>query len=109
MASLKRHDGEVETFHFGPGVGRYGENTSVREPTLSCCHCGGCVVINPLRKRERAYCRPCNRYICDGCKAASLQPDYIHRTFKDIANLVMSGNYTLSGSTCNPILIPAQR
>lgn len=106
MSSLKRHDGEMETSHFGPGIGRYSDDKVVREPTLSCRHCGGCVVLNPDRTRERGYCRLCDRYICDHCKIASLQSDYVHRTFSDLADLVMSGKYTLSGSLSSPILIP---
>lgn len=109
MPSLKKHFGEVETSHFGPGVGRYAADKTVREATLSCRHCGTHVVINPDRERERGFCRLCNRYICDHCKAASVLPDYVHRTFSDIADLVMSGKYTLSGSVSNPVLIPTSR
>jgi hypothetical protein len=36
-------------------------------PTYTCSHCQYVVVINPKRTRERAYCRGCDSYICDGC------------------------------------------
>ncbi len=36
-------------------------------PTFTCNHCPHIVVMNPLRTRERAYCRKCDHYICDRC------------------------------------------
>lgn len=38
-------------------------------PTFTCNHCGGVVIMNPQRTRERAYCRGCDHYLCDGCGA----------------------------------------
>lgn len=37
---------------------------------VTCAHCQIGVVINPLRNRERAYCRKCDHYLCDTCGAA---------------------------------------
>lgn len=36
---------------------------------LTCAHCNRGVVLNPLRQRERGYCRRCDHYLCDspGC------------------------------------------
>jgi hypothetical protein len=42
-------------------------------PTITCSHCGGAFVINPMRTRERARCGKCFRYLCDGCGAAHKQ------------------------------------
>lgn len=36
-------------------------------PTYTCSHCPHVVVMNPLRTRERGYCRKCDHYICDRC------------------------------------------
>ncbi len=36
-------------------------------PTYSCGHCPQVVVMNPLRRRPRGYCRKCDSYICDRC------------------------------------------
>ena len=36
-------------------------------PTYTCGHCPQVVVMNPLRTRERGYCRKCDHYICDKC------------------------------------------
>jgi hypothetical protein len=36
-------------------------------PTYTCSHCQYVVVMNPLRTRDREYCRGCDSYICDGC------------------------------------------
>ena len=38
-------------------------------PTITCSHCGGSFIINPLRTRERARCSRCRHYLCDGCGA----------------------------------------
>lgn len=38
--------------------------------TITCSHCQVVVVLNPLRNRDRAYCRKCDHYICDKCGAA---------------------------------------
>lgn len=42
-------------------------------PTYTCNHCHSVVVMNPLRTRERAFCRGCNSYICDACGAVRSQ------------------------------------
>jgi hypothetical protein len=70
----------------------------------SCPHCGTVVVLNPMRKRERAHCYQCNQYICDICDAVRYEPDYVHRTMREIAEKVASGKYTLSGSMSRPVL-----
>lgn len=36
-------------------------------PTYTCSHCPQIVVMNPLRRRPRGYCRKCDGYICDRC------------------------------------------
>jgi hypothetical protein len=37
--------------------------------SLHCTHCGGCVVVNMDRTRERGHCPSCDHYICDLCAA----------------------------------------
>ncbi len=32
-----------------------------------CSHCGGDVLLEPRRTREREWCSSCDAYICDGC------------------------------------------
>ncbi len=39
-------------------------------PTFTCPHCCAVVIMNPDRRRDRAYCAKCDRYICDRCGAA---------------------------------------
>ena len=39
-------------------------------PTFTCTHCCRVVIMNPNRRRDRAYCSKCDRYICDVCGAA---------------------------------------
>lgn len=36
-------------------------------PVLTCSHCQRQMMVQPLRTRERAYCRKCDHYICDEC------------------------------------------
>lgn len=108
MLSLKRFEGYLLTDHSqGPGLNqRYPNEKLVEEATIGCVHCGVVFVKNPDRERPREFCRTCDRYMCDPCARASKQPDYVHRSFVDIANLIMSGNYRLEGSLSCPILIP---
>jgi len=75
-------------------------------PTLVCWHCASTVVLNPFRKRERAYCPSCDRYICDTCKAATTQPNYVHRSWRELVDLVQTGRFTVSGPPSSPILTP---
>lgn len=80
MASLRRHEGyllvdhrnspgltEEQTHAAGlpPGAGQ----GLFEAPTYTCSHCQAIVVLNPDRKRERAYCVKCDRNICDACGA----------------------------------------
>ena len=88
----------------GPVVA--GEGQVVHGRILGCPHCGGGQVENPLRTRERPYCRACDKYICDSCHIIRCHPDYVHRTFKDVVDMVQSGHWKLMpGSTAGrPIL-----
>ena len=120
MPSLKRHDGELTIDHRAspgltaeearlcglPGV-QMGEGTCTGLATVSCSHCGGVWIVNPYRTRERPYCRACDHYICDGCKTASLQADYVHRTIDDLTNLIASGRWRIiGGPASSPIIVP---
>lgn len=81
-----------------------GEGGLLHAATLGCVHCGSHVILNPFRTRERAHCYKCNAYICDMCGAAMHDPNYVHRTAREIAELVASGNYVHSGSMSRPKL-----
>lgn len=74
--------------------------------TIRCEHCATCFAKNPERVRPRGHCRHCDRYICDPCEFAMTQPGYVHRTFEDLATLLQSGRYTLSGTCSVPVLVP---
>ena len=72
--------------------------------TKSCRHCGTVSVLNPERTRERHSCLKCgNEYICDVCAAHTAQPNYVHRSFVQIADMVRSGRFAFSGSLSAPI------
>lgn len=45
--------------------------TVFESATILCSHCQAIVVLNPLRTRERGYCRSCDHYVCDnpGCNS----------------------------------------
>lgn len=59
-----------------------GEGKLFETATLTCAHCKGSVVKNPLRTRERPHCVKCNHYICDGCAFTASQSDYVHTPFE---------------------------
>lgn len=69
----------AEARHLPPGAGK----GFFECPTITCSHCQQVLVVNPLRTRERAYCRGCDHYICDRC-AAVLTKTGKCRTFKQI-------------------------
>lgn len=56
-------------------------------PTITCSHCERIVIINPLRNRERPYCRKCDHYICDFC-GVTMAKTGICRPFKKIVEEV---------------------
>jgi len=37
--------------------------------TITCSHCGGAYVKNPLRQRDRGRCFNCFKFLCDPCAA----------------------------------------
>jgi hypothetical protein len=37
--------------------------------TFTCSHCEAVVYINQKRTRDRAWCKKCDHYLCDGCGA----------------------------------------
>lgn len=76
--------------------------------TLSCLHCGCVQIKNPDRVRPRPHCRKCDGYFCDACAAAATQPGYVHRSFKELSDLVRSGRFALAGSASAPVLIPTR-
>jgi hypothetical protein len=59
-----------------------GEGKIYECDTMGCSHCGGHVVPNMFRTRERAKCFECDNreghYICDGCDYLRRQPGYTH-------------------------------
>lgn len=117
-------DGELEVNHqASPGLNQeqavklgydgrdnqlLGEGHVYRTPTLACCHCPSVVVLNPLRTRGRHYCPKCNHYMCDACHMVSCEPDYVHRSRKELVDMVTSGKWLwIGGTSSKPVLIPA--
>lgn len=62
-----------------PGAGR----GVFEAPTYTCSHCCRVVVLNPNRRRDRAYCSRCDRYICDVC-GAEMSRSGICKPFKQL-------------------------
>jgi hypothetical protein len=67
-----------------PGNMPIGAGKMLEAPTYTCPHCQTVVVINPNRQRERAWCRQCDHYVCDGCGAAMQASGYVHVPFKKV-------------------------
>lgn len=55
---------------------------------LTCGHCSQSHIKNPERTRDRAYCRQCDHYICDGCQALATHPDYLHRSISQLIDIM---------------------
>lgn len=49
----------------------------------TCCGCQRGVIRNPMRQRERHYCRAHDRYMCDDC-ALSFKVTGSHKSFKQV-------------------------
>jgi hypothetical protein len=57
-------------------------------PTITCNHCKVVVIVNPLRNRERAYCRGCDHYICDACGIARAAAGNVCNSFDRICEQI---------------------
>ena len=120
MSSLKLRDGELEIdcraggglpaeLAVPVGLEPVRPGTLYHCATMTCLHCGTAVVVNKLRVRPREYCRTCDGYICDFCHATRCEPDYVHRSFKDLCDAVRSGKFLISGPASRPTLIPVSK
>lgn len=82
--SLRRHEGYLQVDNrnspgiseeqavaagLPPGAGR----GLFEAPTYTCSHCQSVVVLNPLRTRDRAWCKKCDHYLCDRCGVTAAQ------------------------------------
>lgn len=107
MASLRRHEGYflmdnrvnegvkdeiMVAIGLPPGAGK----GMFEAPTYTCSHCDRVVVMNPLRSRERAYCRGCDRYICDNCGVIRAQTGAC-KTMKQTVDEVLNAAETGRG------------
>ena len=63
------------------------EGTMRELGTKACAHCGGVVVLNPDRVRERGHCSKCFKYLCDPCAALG-----DCRPIQALADLVMGSD-----------------
>lgn len=114
MKSLKSAEGYLSIDHrFSPGVPPevamktgfdpkfLGEGRFLESATITCAHCLGVVVKNPMRIRERGYCQKCDRYLCDGCDAKRHAPEYVHASGHAIHDAV--ADHAAKGSTGSPV------
>lgn len=65
-------EGYIEIDHReSPGLAHplLGKGKRFQGSTYKCPYCEAQVVVNPLRTRDREYCRKLDRYICDSCGA----------------------------------------
>lgn len=118
MASLKRHDGQLEIDcragdGIPPDIARIAHLPEIRGgedyrcATMTCDHCATVVIRNELRTRAREYCRTCDAYICDDCARVAARPGYVHRSFSDLRDMVRSGRFVIvGGPASDPILVP---
>ena len=83
-----------------------GEGSNFETATITCAHCGAVVIKNLNRTRPRGECAKCARYLCDPCALVTQQPGYVHRSFRELSDLITSGRFTVTGPASNPTLIP---
>lgn len=66
MRSKRSQEGYLLIDHrASPGTTLVPEGAAYESATITCSHCQTVVVLNPLRTRERGYCRRCDHYVCD--------------------------------------------
>ena len=66
-----------------------GEGKLFEAATMTCWHCQNIVVLNPERRRARAYCPKCDNYICDGCEALRQMPGYVHVSMEQLSDAIL--------------------
>jgi hypothetical protein len=54
-----------------------------RSGIKNCRHCGSDVLMNPMRKRPREWCRKCDAYICENCGLLRKLGGYEHMTAEE--------------------------
>jgi len=105
MTSKSRYEGYLLTDHRATQLPGY---SGIEESaTISCSHCGGVYVKRKEFDGSRCYCSKCDRYVCLPCARVMTHPDYIHRSFAEIADLVRSGKAKVNGSLSSqtPIIL----
>lgn len=105
MSSKSRFEGYLLTDHRATQLPGY---SGMQETaTISCVHCGTVYAKRPEFDGSRCYCKKCDRYVCNHCARAMTHPDYIHRSFAEIADLVRSGKAKVNGSLSSetPIIL----
>ena len=73
-------------------------------PSFSCKHCEAVVIMNPLRTRERGYCRGCDSYLCDGCGAIRGKT-YTCKTFEQIIDETLTAATKQTGDSASAVLL----
>lgn len=48
-------------------IGAGWQRGALELPTITCSHCHAVRYVQPLRTRDRPYCRKCDHHICDEC------------------------------------------
>jgi len=99
---------EAKALSMGLNPKHVAEGKLYETATLGCNHCGRNFIRNPMRIRQRGWCSVCDKYICDTCDAARRHPDYVHYTYRQLAELVMGGKYEIRGSFSRPLIVPRQ-
>jgi len=80
-----------EAARAGRGTIPVPKNTRLQSATYNCCGCERMIVKNPLRERERNYCRQCDRYMCDNC-SLSLKLTGRHVPYKKMLEEAMNAD-----------------
>lgn len=80
-----------------------GEGQVWEGSVLVCMHCNGPQIKNPMRTRERGYCRKCDGYVCDICSLNMRAADYVHKPFRERVDTTMEAMLRLGSGLFSPL------
>ena len=96
MKSKRSHEGVILLDHSAspgipdqalPGMPPRSGRGKFEAPCYTCSHCQKVVMVNPLRNRDRAWCKKCDHYICDNC-GGILAATGVCRTWKQLLDQI---------------------
>jgi hypothetical protein len=76
-----------------PGSKEIPGGMNYESATATCKHCTIPITLDPRRTKPKEYCPACDGYICSVCSLAKKQPGYIHMSYSQHADELVSKVY----------------